>query len=200
MRWTISPVKNEQGETTHYVAIQRDVTETKKMLSILRRRAVIDGLTGALNRAESETILETEIERAERYESALSLIMLDFDHFKKINDVHGHNVGDMVLTKTTELIQSSIRSSDHVGRWGGEEFIIILPQTKIEDAQRLAESIRSSIEAADIHKDLQVTASFGVAGHKRGLDREALVGRADECLYDAKNTGRNRVCAMTEKT
>ena len=165
--------------------------------------SITDALTGAYNRRYLMERLPPEIERAFRYRHPLSLVLCDADHFKQVNDSHGHQAGDEVLKVFAKLLMSSSRESiDWVVRYGGEEFVIVLPETSLTDALAFAEKMRSAIAAyafdmAD-HSTLNVTASFGVAGFDSlqrlgddGVDR--LIGHADACLYRSKESGRNRV-------
>ena len=159
----------------------------------LQLRADTDGLTGLYNHAFLMKTLETEIERARRYGTALSLVMLDIDHFKKFNDTYGHQLGDTVLVETAKLLRQPLRASDTAGRYGGEEFMLILPNTDHDGALALAERIRSSIETTpftDVH--LQVTISAGIAAWDKQKLVE-LIQTADDRLYDAKRNGRNQV-------
>jgi two-component system cell cycle response regulator len=163
----------------------------------LERLANFDSLTGLYNRRAILGKLHELINRANRYKENFSLIMLDIDHFKGVNDRYGHLTGDEVLEKVAALIRRNIRDTDIVGRYGGEEFIIILPQTNLSPAWVAAERIRSIIEKAEM-KDLvgnvfAITVSQGLAGWEWGEDADSLVSRADEALYKAKGKGRNRV-------
>lgn len=193
MEWTIAPVLDEDKQVTHYVALQRDVTERERLLEMLRHQALFDELTGALNRAETQRRLSTEVEGARRYHGQLSIVMFDIDHFKAVNDDHGHNVGDEVLRRIAQVVRPRMRTTDHFGRWGGEEFIVILPQTRLDGAMVLAEDLRAKIEALEFDGDLRVTASFGVAARIHEADETALIERADQAVYVSKDGGRNRV-------
>jgi len=160
-----------------------------------------DALTGVLNRRAFMQRMEEEVHRAMRKEEPFSLIMVDIDHFKKINDTYGHQAGDLVLQKFTSLLETSIRPYDLTARYGGEEFILCLPGTNGLQAESAAERIRGSvaaetIEIADQSESFRITASFGVAAFSLGVDDhiEAVINRADGALYRAKDEGRNRVC------
>jgi len=142
--------------------------------------------------------LEEEIERAKRNGSKFSLVMLDIDRFKNINDRFGHNAGDLVLKSITEIIKNRIRKTDTLARWGGEEFVILLPDTPVGNAARLAEELRESVSRMDIPGVGGVTASFGVAGYCPGDTIDALTQRADDLMYEAKAAGRNCVRYMNE--
>jgi diguanylate cyclase (GGDEF)-like protein/PAS domain S-box-containing protein len=193
MEWTISPVHNDRGSLTHFIALQRDVTERQRMIDMLREKAMIDRLTGAYNRGQVEELLDQEVERAQRYGRPLAVAMLDIDHFKQFNDRHGHPAGDAVLSGFAGLILARLRSSDALGRWGGEEFVLVLPETGAAAANKLAETLRARVEAAPLAESATVTASFGVAALCEGEDRKALIARADAALYAAKRAGRNTV-------
>lgn len=192
MEWTISPLHNEQGALTHFIALQRDVTERQRMIDMLRHQAMIDGLTGVYNRAQAEDLLDHELARAQRVSRPLSVVMVDIDHFKALNDRYGHAVGDSVLTGFVRRLADRLRSSDALGRWGGEEFIAILPETDLDAACALAEELRRRI-ATEPFDGFPVTASFGVATCCGDRGRDALVGDADAALYSAKDAGRDTV-------
>lgn len=163
----------------------------------LEKLANFDSLTGLLNRQAIMGRLREAINRARRYREDLSLIMLDIDRFKSVNDRYGHLVGDDVLEKVATLIRGNIRNTDIAGRYGGEEFVIILPQTNLEAARVVAERIRRIVEAAKM-KDFagnmfNITVSQGIAEWQADDDIHSLISRADEALYKAKENGRNRV-------
>lgn len=157
-----------------------------------------DGLTGALNHREFQRRLAEEIARARRYGSPLSLLVLDLDHFKAVNDTHGHRAGDEVLRAVCDGVREVLRPSDFLARYGGEEFAVVLPNTAKADALVLAERLRAVIEAASVDADgeaIAVTVSIGVAQY--GIDGDgpgSLVEAADTAMYEAKQGGRNRVC------
>jgi diguanylate cyclase (GGDEF)-like protein/PAS domain S-box-containing protein len=180
----------------HYAA---DVTRFKKMEEELFRLSITDSLTNVYNRRFFVQKLEEEIERAKRTDSKFSLIMLDIDCFKGTNDRLGHNAGDLVLKSIAELIESRIRKIDTLARWGGEEFVILLPDTTVKNAARLAEELRESLSQMDIPGVGLVTASFGVAGYCPGDTVDALTQKADDLMYEAKAAGRNCVRCMNEE-
>lgn len=169
--------------------IRRDRNLHQSMIRLSRE----DDLTGLFNRRRTVELIENEIQRAHRYDTIFSVILTDIDHFKAVNDRFGHQAGDKVLIEITEVIRSMVRVTDLVGRWGGEEFLIILPETDIDGAFSLAEKIRTRLESACLGKIGQRTASFGVTAFEDGDDIEAIIGRADAGLYAAKRGGRNRV-------
>lgn len=163
----------------------------------LSRIALIDPLTGALNRRALKKAVAREIARAQRNGLPLSLIITDLDHFKKINDQYGHQAGDAVLAHIVELYHDLLRTEDLLARFGGEEFVIVLPGVNVTDGFFVAERLRLACEKNRLLYEKQpipVTSSFGVAGFSdRALDFETLIRQADEALYQAKEEGRNRV-------
>lgn len=159
----------------------------------LGREARTDSLTQIANRGRLESELEVELRRNERYGTDFSLIFMDVDHFKQVNDRFGHLVGDRALRDLAKLLQERVRAADTVGRWGGEEFLILCRNTRLADAAALAEDLRNAIVDLEILDAEQCTASFGVATIREGDTVESLFTRADEALYRAKKNGRNRV-------
>ncbi|MDY0212923.1 MAG: transporter substrate-binding domain-containing protein [Desulfuromonadaceae bacterium] len=164
----------------------------------LRLLSVTDSLTGLYNRRKVETDFAHECLRMQRYPSALSVILLDIDHFKKVNDNFGHQAGDRVLCGIAETLRHRVRTSDIVGRWGGEEFMLVLPQTTLSEAAALAEDLRREINALDFNPIPPQSASFGVATVEDGDDRAGVFQRADRALYLAKDSGRNIVVTQNE--
>jgi two-component system cell cycle response regulator len=163
----------------------------------LEKLANFDSLTGLYNRRATLGKLRELINRANRYKEDFSLVMLDIDHFKKVNDSYGHLTGDEVLERVAALIRQNIRDTDIAGRYGGEEYIIILPHTNLSSAWVIAERIRSIIEKAEM-KDpagnvFAVTVSQGLSNWERYEDADSLISCTDEALYKAKEKGRNRV-------
>ncbi len=164
-----------------------------KLILRLEREAETDFLTGFFNKRSLRNILVTELERTVRYGIPLSVIFLDIDDFKTYNDTFGHIAGDIVLQKTAEIIKKSLRTVDIVSRYGGEEFVIILPGTKREGAVTVAERIRKSIEIYSFtHR--RVTVSLGVVSAERNDSVDSLLARADQACYQAKRQGKNRFC------
>jgi two-component system, cell cycle response regulator len=169
----------------------------------LTRLATLDGLTGVYNRREFNRWLTLEIERSKREFHPVSLLMVDIDYFKKLNDTYGHQAGDEALRHVGRLLQREVRPGDHVARYGGEEFAIILPKASGADAFTVAERIRSSIAAhvipLSLHQSLTFTASLGFSTFSIDQDtEEAFAQRADQALYYAKHSGRNRVSSAEE--
>lgn len=165
----------------------------QRLVGELTRKALFDQLTGLCNRAHIEESLRMEINRCSRYAHPLTILLFDIDHFKSINDTYGHDVGDLVLKEVSRRAQNKLRSVDLIGRWGGEEFLVILAETEKENALIVAEGVRKIIESGDYGLDRPVTVSIGVARfHEHDLP-DTLVKRADLALYEAKHGGRNRV-------
>ncbi len=163
-----------------------------------RRMANTDGLTGLYNHRYLHERLIQEIERAERYERPLSVVMADLDHFKSFNDAHGHPRGDKVLIAVAETLRQVSRASDIVARYGGEEFTLILPETQADEARVLAERARQCVAALDLSGPVDLTLSLGVSSHCPGSTAESLVAAADAALYEAKHKGRNRVAVAAQ--
>ena len=183
-----------QVEDERFVtAIIRDITERKRLETAVLTLARTDHLTGLLNRGAGEDELQRELLRARRHGADVSVVLLDVDHFKRINDKAGHPGGDAVLRRMGELITNRIRGTDIAIRWGGEEFLLVLPETTLGGAVELAESLRRRIESSDFAVVKGVTASFGAAAVDASVPVEQSIARADAKLYEAKAGGRNRV-------
>ncbi len=181
-------------EKNYFSVVLSDITQEEKYKIDLEKQSITDPLTGIGNRRYFQTKIKEEISSSKRYEHTLSLVMLDIDYFKKVNDEHGHGVGDSVLIEYTKLISSSIRDGDIFCRIGGEEFMIILPYTAKESAAALAEKLRAGVQ--NHKKILPITMSFGVVEYIQGEDVEYILKRVDEALYKAKESGRNRVVSL----
>lgn len=173
------------------VAYQKNSRNAKTMESL----AMVDSLTGLMNRRSFNDIARARYKAAKQDRTSASLVMIDVDHFKAINDTHGHEMGDRILRDIAETIRSSFRSNDLSCRWGGEEFVVYLTDTDPEAARVFAERLRALIEGTVFHDDIRVTISQGIAGLDEGDSFEAMARRADEKLYRAKAEGRNRVVA-----
>lgn len=193
---TIAPVKDPAGRITHYVAIKEDITERKRAEQEMERLATTDSLTGLSNRRQFFRRGEVLFGLAADPCGDLAALMVDLDHFKKINDTHGHAVGDVVLREAASRMAGAVRSDDLIARCGGEEFAVLLPRTNCEVALAIAERLRQGVCSRPIDTpagDLAVTASVGVASLTEPLrSLDELLQRADQALYEAKNTGRNR--------
>lgn len=186
---SITPIiKN--GTIVSYNAISQNITDRK----IAQQLSITDPLTKISNRLHLEDVFKDEVLRAKRYQTVFSVIIMDVDLFKNVNDTYGHDVGDQVLISIANILRENIRNIDVVGRWGGEEFLIICPETKLEHAKLLARKLRDKIARTKFkHVDSQ-TCSFGVSSHKDSNETSnEVVKRADDALYEAKNSGRNSV-------
>jgi diguanylate cyclase (GGDEF) domain len=161
-----------------------------------RRLAERDYLTQAYNRMKAHAFIKNEIERCDRYDHVFSIIMLDMDFFKKVNDTFGHNLGDEILIHLVNLLSREIRTIDMLSRWGGEEFLIIMPLTDSDGAKITAERIRIVVEQTQFTRGLTQTCSFGVTAYKKGESIESMIDRVDKALYEAKLRGRN--CVVTK--
>ena len=204
---TFMPLKNERGEVDHICVTVVDTTDVaiykrmhKEALNSLAEASHRDGLTGIYNRRFLEESIAKEFNRAHRYGGAITLIMIDIDHFKLINDTHGHLSGDEVLRITAKRLDALIRQTDTLGRYGGEEFGVLLPETILDNAKILAERIRLSIAESAISYGetlINVTISIGIAQYHDKMTRyEELIKDADDALYQAKNAGRSCIrCA-----
>lgn len=186
---TISPRYNELGKMIGYTAVRQDITDKKRIEEL----SITDRLTGLYNRLKLDELLSLQVNMAHRYETPFSAIMLDIDKFKSVNDTYGHQVGDTLLQEIATVLKTNVRQEDILGRWGGEEFLILLPSTTLEGAIQLAEKLRVAIEVYDFTTVGKRTSSFGVATYAKGDDTKTVVGRADEALYRAKANGRNMV-------
>ena len=169
--------------------------ENARLHGMVERQALADGLTGLANRRAASDALHAEAARAERLETPLSVVLADIDAFKDVNDEHGHAVGDEVLRAFADVLRETLRDSDVAGRWGGEEFLLLLPGADGEGAAQLADRVRVGLASRSIPSvpDLRVTASFGVAEYAGESNTEQLVAGADSALYRAKRAGKDRV-------
>lgn len=189
------PIRDEGNHIVGAIIVNHDITERKHFEEQLRELAERDPLTNTYNRRHLYETLRTEIERARRYGTALSVVMFDIDRFKNVNDTHGHVAGDRVLVGIAEIAQKQLRSVDLLARYGGEEFMIVTPDIDRARAVVLAERLRTLIASAKFDVVPQVTCSFGV--HQfRGEDMDPLIRSVDDLLYQAKQKGRN--CVVSE--
>jgi diguanylate cyclase (GGDEF)-like protein len=208
----------EQGETVHEVEVGEatyelhisfvqdvdliriyvmDITQRKRDEEEIYLLATTDSLTGIANRREFTAILVREMDRTRRYGTPMALAMYDLDYFKRVNDTFGHDVGDYVLQAVTGLVKENIRTTDIVARWGGEEFMMLMPQSDIQAAKNVAEKLRLVIAGHHFDKVHELTVSFGVASFEPQDDLTSLLKRVDDGLYQAKKHGRNRVEILT---
>jgi diguanylate cyclase (GGDEF)-like protein len=187
---TISTIYDEENQKKGYTAISHDITHRKKVEEL----SITDKLTGVHNRLKLDSVLTYELNQSKRYQQELSLIILDVDDFKSVNDNFGHQTGDSVLKEISSLIKSNCRQTDTFGRWGGEEFLIILPKTDMLQAAALAEKLKNIVQKHDFLAVGYQTCSFGVSTLKKKTQSEQkLVEEADKALYEAKRSGKNRV-------
>lgn len=215
--WTevfVYPVLNAEGGLAEIIGVSRDIAEHKRYALALQqakeatesanralqeanaelhRIATIDPLTGAWNRRHFQHLLEVEMASSARHGAPLSMLMFDVDRFKQVNDRHGHLVGDQILVRMILLTQQHLRTEDALARWGGEEFVVLLPHCAAAEAVRLAERLRALLEACPMPAVGQVTASYGVAQWRPGETADGWFKRMDEALYQVKAAGRNRV-------
>jgi diguanylate cyclase (GGDEF)-like protein/PAS domain S-box-containing protein len=187
-----SQVINIEG-TPHILSVIRDVTEIKKMEVEIKRLAITDKLTQVFNRPKLDEILGCELERSERTKAPFSIIIVDIDLLKSINEEHGNQWGDVLLVGIADILKEQVRSTDIVGRWGGEEFLIILPDTDVKGAVILAEKLRVIIAETKFEQVGKLTASFGVAAYQKDLLPATIISRAYAARNQAKEKGRNRV-------
>ena len=172
------------------ISLEKSLEHERKKL---KKISITDHLTGLYNRPKIEKTMRKEVSRHNRSRMPLSIIMMDIDHFKSINDTYGHAIGDEVLIEIATILKAYTRKTDTVGRWGGEEFVIICPDTDSTGAIRLAEKIRKAIEEQTIKAHGKTSASFGVTQFTDKDDPSSLLVRADKALYDAKKRGRNKI-------
>jgi diguanylate cyclase (GGDEF)-like protein len=185
-----------------FISEARLLREFSKYGSMMNQLALTDALTGINNRRHFNLQLTNEYARAKRYGSPLSLVLLDLDHFKVLNDVHGHHEGDKVLKHVATLVSQHLRTNDFVARIGGEEFVVLLPSTNQNEAFQFIERIREEIAHLTLTTDskinMKITASFGIAElSPETASEEALLKQADQALYKAKSNGRNQTLIFT---
>lgn len=183
------------------VVIQRkresELIEINEVLDMrgkaLELQTKTDPLTGAFNRLGIEEAISLGLQDWFQYHKPLSLVLIDIDHFKQVNDQHGHDIGDLVLSHLSNIVQQHTRTQDLFARWGGEEFVLVCRDTDLESARAIADKLRELIANQTLHKNITITASFGVATLKTNENLEQLFKAADTALYEAKTAGRNRV-------
>ncbi len=191
--------RDADGKPELVAGIVFDITEQKRMEELLEKQnqqllelSRTDSLTGLFNRRALNEKLDYEIRRVRRIKSHLNLLMLDIDHFKQINDTYGHLTGDKILIRVAETLKEIVRSTDIVGRFGGEEFLIILPDCSLSDGVGVAEKIRTAVAKLIFPSDMQITISGGIVEYKNeNIDK--FIEHADQYLYQAKENGRNRI-------
>ena len=191
-------VKDDDNNIINFVGYLTDITELKNTEIELKEISRTDRLTKINNRLYTDDILENQFYRYKRDEEVCSVILVDIDHFKSVNDNHGHLVGDNVLVEFARLLNISIRKGDVLGRWGGEEFLIILPHTQLKEAMKLGEKLRKIINENEFPTIGQMSASFGVSTFVEHSSVDILIDTADKALYESKRNGRN--CVTTIQT
>jgi len=186
-------VRDDNDEITHFLGYLSDITELKEKEIMLKELARTDQLTKLYNRVYLDEVLMNQYYRFYRNHEACSIVMMDIDYFKEVNDKYGHLVGDKVLVEFADILRTSVRASDIVGRWGGEEFMLILPHTKLEQAIKLAKKLLRLINEHEFSIVGKKTASFGISSFRVNVTVEKVVDEADQALYEAKAEGRNRI-------
>lgn len=208
--WTevmIQPVLRADGTVVELLGVTRSIAEHKRLLQELQNAkadtervnaellslATTDSLTNVWNRRYFELTAATAIANAQRYQHPVSIVVFDVDHFKAINDRHGHQAGDQVLVELTQVVRRVLRMTDMLARWGGEEFVVIVEHCDAAAATQLADKIRKAVAAHKFAVAGNVTISLGVAALRAGETPDTWFGRADQAMFDAKNNGRNTV-------
>jgi len=179
--------------SNEYILNFTDISQIERSRMFLEKSAEVDPLTKIYNRVRMNKLFESLLLNANKHDTKLSIILFDIDHFKSINDQYGHNIGDSVLVELATLVKGILRENDVIARWGGEEFLIVLHDTSLEDARKLAERIRLAITNFYFSEVKHVSCSFGVTQFKSADTHISFIERADEALYEAKDTGRNKV-------
>jgi diguanylate cyclase (GGDEF)-like protein len=193
-------VENQLKLNKAYAGLRKSNDELLEAYGLLQQLATVDPLTGLENRCSLMDFAEVQLKLAQRYKSFFSIILIDLDYFKKINDTYGHLIGDEILKNIAKILKDVLRNVDHIGRFGGEEFIVISPNTTLNNAVVVAEKVRGVI-ANFVHNIedhiIQITVSIGIASYSRqDNDINQIIERADQALYKAKSSGRN--CSITE--
>jgi polar amino acid transport system substrate-binding protein len=194
--WNIKLYKAKQEIEKTNILLKKAQKEIEDKNIALEKLAITDKLTDVYNRTKLDEILLDEINRCKRFECSFGFCILDIDYFKSTNDSFGHLVGDKILISFAKLLKESIRETDYVGRWGGEEFVIIVPKTNKENLTAFAQKLRVKIENFDFEKVGKKTASFGITVTTENDTIETVIKRADDALYQAKKNGRNKVCFL----
>lgn len=188
----IESVANAIEQLTEQVLFRKN-QQLQAKNELLKKLSQTDYLTGLLNRREIYEKLEKEFQRAKRYDSTFSIIIFDIDWFKSVNDTHGHHAGDQVLKEVAQLVKAMVRTTDSLARWGGEEFLILCPETSMENAGAIAQKIQASIGQHCFYVSVKITISAGILEYYPGLSLEDLLVAVDRKLYEAKSRGRNQV-------
>lgn len=185
-------VINIEGQP-HILSVIRDITQLRRLEEEIARLSIRDKLTQVFNRPKLDEFLQSELERSERTQAPFAIILVDVDSLRSINDAYGNPVGDDLLVAIADILKNNVRGTDLVGRWSGEEFLIILPDTDEKGAVTLAEKIRTIVEKTSFKTVEKLTASFGVSAYRKDLLPATLISRADAARNRAKKKGRNRV-------
>ncbi|HKJ72267.1 MAG TPA: diguanylate cyclase [Gammaproteobacteria bacterium] len=193
LEWSVAPVLDDRGGATHYVSVQRDISRQVELEAELEYRASTDPLTGLYNRIRLSEYLAAELNRLRRYGGEASLLLLDLDHFKAVNDEHGHDTGDRVLRQVCRVLESNSREADLLARWGGEELVLLAPETFGDEGRILAEKLRQAVANHPFPPVLSVTVSIGCITLTPYDTPNSAMRRADDAMYAAKAAGRNRV-------
>lgn len=180
-------------ESKHTILVFTEITKIAEQKEEFKNKAFTDELTQVYNRAYFKQCLQREIAKYNRDGVPFCFVMLDIDYFKNFNDIHGHYIGDKILAEFASVISEKIRATDIFARWGGEEFVMILPETILKNAKKFIEHLRQKVQECKFKNELQVTCSFGISQFSDGDSSETVMERADRALYKAKNNGRNRV-------
>lgn len=191
-RWVqsrVTPILDENKDIVEFNAVYHDITNEK----LLAQLYITDPLTKLYNRAHFDEVINLIVKHQRKADVDFVLVIADVDHFKSINDTYGHQVGDEALVSIAKTLKNSLRENDLIARWGGEEFVIMLKNVTIDEAEMIVEKVRSNVEKNKINEYLNATASFGVTKYIIGEDAKATFKRVDEALYEAKKSGRNRV-------
>ncbi|HEX5710036.1 MAG TPA: GGDEF domain-containing protein, partial [Sulfuricurvum sp.] len=190
---TITPLKDDKNKIIGFISSGKDVTQEMMLYQELEHIATIDKLTGICNRHKFEELFLLEAERSRRFSLPLSMIIIDIDHFKSVNDTYGHDAGDEVLKYLVRIINENIRKIDIFARWGGEEFLVLCPGTNLNDTQKFAEKLCMAVDHAQFPEVSHVTISLGISMFDLNDTFSEFFKRADQGLYDAKENGRNKV-------
>ena len=178
-----------------YLIIFDEITDDYEKIQKLEKKASTDTLTKLFNRSKFDDVLNKEMELSSTANSPFSIIFLDIDHFKLVNDNFGHDVGDEVLIELANILTSTTRTGDFISRWGGEEFMITLQAANVKQAQKLAEKLRKAVQEYKFKSAGKQTISLGVTQYINHEKKDTFIKRVDEALYEAKETGRNKVVA-----
>ncbi|HIF9189790.1 TPA: sensor domain-containing diguanylate cyclase [Photobacterium damselae] len=195
LRSYISPRYDADGKKVGYISVSSDISDKKRLETISNK----DALTGLSNRSKLNRSLEGEFQRAERYLVPFSVLLIDIDHFKSVNDKYGHLVGDNILVEVSNLLRFNVRQTDCVGRWGGEEFMIICPNTELEEAVIVAEKLRHNVDLYCFEEVKNLTISIGVTPFDSSRSIQQMLENADQNLYKAKSLGRNKVVSSLDR-